>query len=282
MFLTPLRAPRSRFPAAILVLMVLASRSAVAQQTGPAAPLPDALKGAKVYQLPTKGSKPAPNPAVYQSLSFKDINFERLVLGLSISIRPVDRAATVERIYFQDVRVGGIPVHIDTFNEEFKLSNKSRVDLPKPLRVSIIFAELDSLRPVREMVDQDKIQITGQSFIEIKLTSLEKFALRTKQLVIPSSLHEQIPLNLFQGNLFLKSMADKVMDTLADPSSTAAAAMAKEHLARLRQNKSLEGAVQPALYLPYTEYEIHDPKSQVAEKFSQSGRRSWSPLTENC
>ena len=65
--------------------------------------MPEAIRGAKIYQLPTKGGQSASNPAVYKNLSFQDINFERLVLGLSLSIRPVDRAATIERIYFQDV-----------------------------------------------------------------------------------------------------------------------------------------------------------------------------------
>jgi hypothetical protein len=271
MFLPPSSAARSRFHAAFIAWIVIISAPAIAQQPGPKGQLPDELKGAKIYQLPTKGGQPAPNPGVYKSLTFNDINFERLVLNLAISIRPVDRAATVERMYFQDVRVGGIPVHIETFDQEFKLSNKETIDLPKPLKVTIIFAELDSLQPVRDMVDKDKIQITGQSFIEIKLSSVEKLALRAKQLVIPSSLNEEIPLNLFQGNPLLKLMADKVMDTLADPSSAAAVSMAKERLAKLRENQTVGGAVNPALYLLYTQYEVHDPKSKASEVFSQSG-----------
>jgi hypothetical protein len=271
MFLPQSIVSRSRCHAISIVLIVIFSVSAMAQQPNPAEQLPDQLRGAKIYQLPTQGGQPASNPGVYKSLAFNDINFERLVLSLFVSIRPVDRAATVERIYFQDVRVGGIPVHVETFNDEFKLSNKSTVDLPKPLKVSIIFAELDSLRPIREMVDKDKIQITGQTFIEVKLTSLEKVMLRAKQLVIPSTLDEYVAMNLFQGNPLLKSMADKIMDTLADPSSAAAVSMAKERLARLHQNQTVGRAVKPALYLLYTEYEIYDPKSKVAEKLCQSG-----------
>ena len=271
MFLPQSIALRSCFHAALLFLIVTFGAPAFGQQPDPAAQLPEEIRGAKIYQLPTKGGQPAPNPGVYRSLTFNDINFERLVLNLFISIRPVDRSATVTRMYFQDVSVGGVPVHVETFQEEFKLSNKDTVDLPKPLKVTIIFAELDSFQPVRDLVDKDKIQVTGQSFIEVKLSSIEKVALRTKLLVIPSPLNEQISLNLFQGNPFLKLAADKIMDALADPSSGAAATMAKEHLDRLHQNQTVGSAVKPALYLLYTEYEIHDPKSKAAEKFSQAG-----------
>ncbi len=126
---------RSRLFAAIAWTVVAFSVPAVAQQTEPPGQLPEEIRGAKIYQLPTKGGQPAPNPAIYKSFSFRDINFDRLLLDLSISIRPVDRAATVQRMYFQDVRVSGIPVHIETFDQEFRLSNKTPVDVPCPPQV---------------------------------------------------------------------------------------------------------------------------------------------------
>ena len=173
------RSPLSTFgfPTFIALSLCTLSAPGLAQQTEPTGQMPEAIRGAKIYQLPTKGGQPAANPAVYKGLSFQDINFDRLLLGLSISIRPVDRPATIVHMYFQDVKVNGIPVHIETFDQEFKLSNKETVDLPAPLKCSIVFADLDSMKPVRDMVDKDKIQITGQSFIEVKLNSLEKLAL---------------------------------------------------------------------------------------------------------
>jgi len=285
MFLSPPIPLRRLFLSGFLLWAVGNPASTVAQQPQPVAPpaqpsapqpqpaeqLPEELRGAKIYQLPTKGGQPAPDPAIYKGLSFRDINFDRLLLDLTIALRPVDRSATVERMYFQDMRVSGIPVHIETFQQEFKLSNKDTVSLPAPLKCSIVFADLDSLKPVREMVDKDQIQITGQSFIEVKLNSLEKIALHTKLLLIPVTLQEQVPLNLFQGNPLLHMTADKILDTLADPSSAAAINMAKEHLAKVHQDQVVGTQVKPALYLLYTEYTVRDPKSQVSEKFSQYG-----------
>jgi len=262
---------RARFSALIVPMLGTLCAPALAQQAEPTGQLPEAIRGAKIYQLPAKGGQPAPNPAVYKSLSFRDINFDRLLLGLSVSIKPVDRAATVQRMYFQDVAVNGIPVRIDTFDQEFKLSTKESVDLPAPLNCTIIFADLDSMQPVRDMVDKDKIEITGQSFIEIKLNSLEKLALRAKQVVIPVSLKEQVPLNFFQGNPLLHLTADKILDALADPKSAAAINMAKQHLAKLRLDKALGGKANSAVYLVYTEYRVRDPKSNASEVFSQVG-----------
>jgi len=271
MILAPSILSRSLLFSALAGRVIAFPPPVAAQPAEPPGQLPEEIRDAKIYQLPTKGGQPAPNPAVYKSLSFRDINFDRLLLDLFITVRPVDRGATVQRMYFQDVRVSGIPVHIETFVGEFKLSSKQPVDLPSPLKCSILFPELDSLAPVRDMVDKDKILITGQSFIEVKLNALEKAALRTKQLVIPVTLNEQVPLNLFQGNPLLRLTADMVLDTLTNPASAAAINMAKEHLAKLHQDETVGAKLNPALYLLYTEYVVHDPKSKALEKFAQSG-----------
>lgn len=271
MYLPPSNLPRvGSFILTVFMLGILFTPG-FASQAAPAGQVPEEVRGVKVYQLPMKSGQPAPNPAIYKSLSFRDINFDRLLLALSVSIRPVDRAATVEHMYFQDVRINGIPVHIESFDQEFKLSNKEAIDLPMPLNCSVIFADLDSMQPVRDMVDKDTIEITGQSFVEVKLSTLEKLALLAKQVVIPVNLKEQVPLNLFRGNSVLKMTADTILDTLANPTSAAAVTMARDHLAKMRLDATLGGKVKPALYLLCTAYTIRDPKSNAAEQFLQSG-----------
>jgi len=243
------------------------------QEDTPASQVPAELRGARIYRLPeeTKPGEAVENPVLYKNLSYQDISFERLVLNLFLSVKPVDRAATIRRIYFQDIRVNGVPIHVETFEQEFKLSKKEVVDLPAPLKCSLVFSELDSLKPVKEIVDKDKLLVTGQSFVDVKLNPLQKLALRAKQLVIPVTLSEEVPLNMFSGNPLLQMAASKILDTLSDPSSTAALTLAREHLAKVAQDRTLAAAGRPALYLLYCEYVLLDRKTKAAEKFSQSG-----------
>jgi len=256
--------------AVLLILLGPAQRTTGAPQDPQ---LPEPLRGAKVYKLPEETGPGASyeNPVIYNGLSYQDINFEHLVLNLSLSVKPVDRAATIRKIYFQDIRVNGIPVHIETFEQEFKVSNKEVVALPAPLKCSIIFSDFESLAPVKEVVNQDKLRITGQSFIEVKLNALEKVALRAKRLVLPATLNEEVPLEMFSGNPLLKMAAGKILDTLSDPSTTAAMALAREHVSRLTEDRSLLSKVRPSVYLLNCEYQVRDPKTGAVEKFSQSG-----------
>lgn len=244
-----------------------------AQDKPPAGQLPAELQGAKIYQLPdeTKPGEAVENPVIYKTLAYDEINFEHLVLKLSLSVKPVDRAATIRHIYFQDIRVNKVPVHIETFDSEFKVSKKDVVDLPAPLKCTIVFSDLESLAPVKEIVEQDKIRITGQSFIEVKLNAVEKVAMRAKQLVIPVNLNEEVPLNMFAGNPFLQMAAARVLDTLSDPSTAAGIKLAKDHLAKVSEDQTLASAARPGVYLLYCEYAYQDPKTGATEKFSQTG-----------
>ncbi len=270
----PSRTAPSILLAAFLCAGALLSPAALAQKPeAPSTPLPPELRGAKVYNLPedTTPGTPAEDPVIYKDLTYEAIDLEKLTLNLFLSVRPVDRAATVRRVVFQDIRANGVPIRIESFDQEFKLSKKETVDLPGPLKCAIVFSELDSLKPVKDVVEQDKIRISGQSFIEVKLNAVEKVALRARRLVLPVQLNEEVPLQMFSGNPILKMAATKILDTLADPSTSAAIVLAKEHLARLSTSRSLAATGKNSIYLIYCEYSVRDPKTAITEKFSEIG-----------
>lgn len=265
---------KARWIAAALLLGQLASYAVAGQKDNPApVPLPPEIHGAKIYKFPEKTAPGVPleSPVIYKSIAYDDIKTDRLLLNLSLSIKPADRSATIQKIYFQNVRVGGVPVHIDTFESEFKVSKKDVVDLPAPLKCTVVFSDLESLEPLSQLVNQQKVQITGDSFIEVKLNALQKLALGGKQVVLPVKLNEEIPFQFLPDSPFLQMAARKVLDALSDPQATAAIQLAKDHLAKLAAENSLASLGKNGLYLVYCEYSLRNPKSKATEKFAQSG-----------
>ena len=235
--------------------------------------LPSDLKGAKVYHLSENNPAGVPleNLVASRRIEYKDINFDRLLLNLYLSLQPVDRDASVRKIYFQDVRVGGFPVHLKTLEQEFKISKTQAVDLPTPVECSVIYSDLESVAALRPLVEQDKIRITGESFIEVKLNTAQKIFLRSKKLVIPVKFSEEIPLDLFSNSILAKMAAMKILDVLSDPTASAAAAIARERLAKITREHSLLSFANRSLYLVYCEYALRNPKTGTTEKFSQAG-----------
>lgn len=260
--------------ASLFLLGALTPFSALAQNDRDSgAQLPPEVRGAKVYSLPeeTRPGSARENLINYRNLSYESIDLQQLTMNLFLSVKPVDRAATIRGIYFQDIRASGIPVHIESFAQAFKLSKKDVVDLPGPLKCSFVFSDLDSLKPLKEIVEKDTIRITGRSFIEVKLNAFEKLALRSKKLVLPVTFDEEVPLQMFSGHPFLQATASKILDGLMDPSSTAAVALARERLAKLAARRTLTSLGQSSAYLLYCEYVLRDPSTQAAEKFSELG-----------
>ncbi len=235
--------------------------------------LPAQLQGVKVYHLPDydKGAQPLHNLVAYKSVSYRDINLQRLSLNISVAIQPVDRDVTVEKIYFQNVQVDGFPVHIATFDHPFQIVKNQAADLPAPLECSIVYSDLDSVAPIQKLINQDKITMTGESFMEVKLTGLKKLLMRSGRLVIPVSFQEEVPLNLFNDSPLLKLAANKVLDTLADPTTEAALSLAKTHLAKLTEERALGEHAQQSVYLLYCQYALVNPQSGAEEKFVQYG-----------
>lgn len=235
--------------------------------------LPPQLRGAKVYTIPTRTApgEIVESPVYYRKISFHEINFERLTLNLEVGVRPAERDATIRRIHFQDVQVSGFPLHIEPFEGEFKVSKKDSVDLPRPLRCSIVFSDFSSVKPLLEMVERDSVRLTGRSFIEVKLTLLQKIALRSRRLVLPVELNEEMPLEVFSDSPLLRAAALRILQTLADPSTEAAAALARRHLARLAAEHRLTSLARSSLLLVYSEFSLRDPASGNEEKFSELG-----------
>jgi S1-C subfamily serine protease len=259
--------------ACLLAALGLAPQILRAQQTTTGGQAPEGVKGAKIYHLPenSETAKDLENPAIFKSLTYDDINGDRLVLNLAAALRPVNRSATVERIYFQDVQVGGVPMHVDSLNQEFKLSKTDPVDLPAPLKCSIVFSELDSLKALQSLVNMDKIRVTGMSFVELKLNTVEKVLLRSKRLVLPVKLNEEVPFQFLSSNPFVQMAAQKVLELLSDPTTSAAITMAKEHVARLSEEHALDAISQSSVYLVYCEYVLRSPDHQASEKFMATG-----------
>jgi hypothetical protein len=259
--------------AALLIFAGVSNLRASQKESPQESQLPPGLRGAKIYHLPDDGrsDQVQENLVTYKRVTYKDISTERLLLDVYVSLQPMDRDATVTRLYFQNVRVGGVPVHLQTFDQEFKILKKQAVDLPAPLECSVMYPDLDSVAPLREWVEKNKIQITGESFVQVKLNSLQKLLVRSKDVVIPVKFSQEVPLEMFSDSPLLKLAAMKVLDVLSDPSTSAALSLAKEHVAKLAREHSLSSVADGSVYLLYCEYVLKNPATGASEKFAQSG-----------
>jgi S1-C subfamily serine protease len=268
--------PKTSVHAVLAAILVMASTAlpaaGQAASSAGAGQLPPELKGAKIYHLPKEsGSGEAlQNLVTTRRVTYQDISTERLLLNVYVSIQPVDRDATVTKMYFENVRVGGFPVHLQPFDQEFKLSKNQAVDLPGPLQCSVVYSDLDSIAPLRELVDKEKILVTGDSFIQVRLNTVQKIFMRSKDVVIPVKFSQEVPFEMFTDSPLMKLAAGKVLDVISDPTTTAAVTLAKEHVEKFTRERALSSLAHDSVYMLYCEYVLRNPAG-ASEKFTQSG-----------
>ncbi len=262
-----------RLPFRVIPLLFLSCGPVAVACLGQDVGVQGVRKALKVFHFPDKQVpvQHAEDLCIYRQVRYRDISFDRLGLDLYVTVKPVERAASVERVHFQDVRLNGLPVSVKPLDQEFKLSTTAEVDLPAPLEVTLLFADLDSIAPLRDLIQQDKLLITGHSFFEVKLNPLQKVFLRSQSLVLPVDLNEEVPLQFFEKDSLVQAGALKLLELIADPNSNRALTLAREHLAKLKVESSLNAAAKRGLYLVNCDYVLRDPVTGQSQKFSQSG-----------
>jgi len=234
--------------------------------------LPSEIKGVRVYHLPEKSSeKTKGDLAVVRSVAYQDINLDHLALNLFVRMNPVDRPASVIKIYFQDLRANGMPVHVEPYETEFHLSKTAAVELPTPLRLSFVFAELESLEPLRQLVSKDVLHLTGHLFILVQLNTLESAVMRARQVVLPVNLDQSLPMHAFSEEPMIQSAVLKLLDSFSTPFSMGAAVLAKQRQQKLDTTRALTAAASGRVFLVYCGYSLRNPETHDVQRFAESG-----------
>ena len=262
---------RRTFPVTAILLLIACSWG-FSCPTPPQAEVPSELQGVKVFHLPEKSfEKSHGELAVARSVAYREVNLDHLALDLMVGMNPVDRPATVLKMYFQDLRANGLPVHIEPYDTEFQLSRTAVVPLPTPLRLSFVFAEIDSLDPLRRLVSQDVLHLTGQVFILVQLNKMESAVVGARQVVVPLDLDQTIPMHAFTDEPMIQSAVLRMLDFFSAPYSAGAAALARQHQEKVKTAQALRDAAAGRLFLVYCGYSLRNRKTHDVQRYIESG-----------
>ncbi len=89
------------------------------------------------------------------------------------------KSVTLKSMFFQEVTVNGIPVHVQPINGPFKLKQGQPIgDLPL-LKATVAFREMPSLRPLRNALADGTAHIHVNLLAQLSLNPLEMLALRS-------------------------------------------------------------------------------------------------------
>lgn len=262
----------SRTSLLTVFIFILACSWAFSRPPQPQAEVPSELKGVAVFHLPEKSLGKSPGEfVVVRSVSYQEVNLDQLALNLLVGMNAVDRPATVRKMYFQDLRANGLPVHIEPYDTEFQLSRTAVVPLPTPLRLSFVFADIDSLDPLRQLVSQSVLHLTGRIFILVQLSKMESAVEGARLVSVPLDLDQTVPMRAFTDEPMIQSAVLRMLDFFSAPYSTGAAALAKQHQEKVKRAQVLKDAAAGRLFLVYCSYSLRNRKTHDVQRFVASG-----------
>ena len=160
--------------------------------------------GLPAAMLPQLPQSPAPPASVQiESVSLQSVQSDRMELLVRLGLYP-ERSLNIHALTFANMRVNGMPVYVDPVDGEFNLKKQQYLSLPD-LQITVYFRDVLSSEPVRQIVDQQKIVISGEIDAHMKANPFEQIAMHSfrPRIVLPFT--KEIPVSIPGGEIGRKA-----------------------------------------------------------------------------
>jgi hypothetical protein len=160
-----------------------------------------------IYEAICLGQKPPDGVRLdaisVEKLRILDVMPDCIRLEAVLNLKP-SRSLTVASASFSRMRVNGIPFYVSPLNSQFRLQSGSDNQLP-PVPITLFYRDVDSLAPLRELIEKDHVHLTGRLLLGPKLNLIQKLALRGHP-QIAVLLDREAPIQIAGGPLAKKAM----------------------------------------------------------------------------
>jgi hypothetical protein len=163
----------------------------------------------------------------------------------------------VREVAFDQLQVNGVPFFAAPLSDKLVLPANVKVIPPKPLSLTVYLHDLDNLRPLRALVANGKLSVTGMAYADVSLNPAAKLLLFTNHARVPvkvqNSLELQVPGAAVGRNATL-ALIDAAQAALDNAGSRWQ--MVTKWFSQWR--KQLWEQYAPALVLAHSTYQLQD------------------------
>jgi len=177
-----------------------------------------------MFAQPATPAALPPASVKIESISLQSVQPDRIELLARLGLIP-ERSLKVQVLSFSAMRVNDMPVYVSPMDGEFEMKKGEYFRLPD-VRITIYYRDIASVEPVRRVVEQHKVTISGEITAKMDANPLEEIAMH--------SLHPRIVLP------FTKEIP--VLVPGGEPAGRAASGITEER-ARRRQSGGQGGTV---------------------------------------
>jgi len=191
-----------------------------------------------------------------ESLSLVSATTEKVQLRASISLAS-SRNVTLREVAFDQLRINGVPFYASPLSDNLVLAPNEKVTPLKPLILTVYLHDLDNLRPLRALVADGRLSVTGTAYADVSLNPATKLLLFTNRARVPvkiqNSLELQVPGAAVGRNaaLALIDGAQTALDNVGSRWQTTTKLFSQ-------RRKQLWEQYAPTLVLAHSTYQLQD------------------------
>jgi hypothetical protein len=196
-----------------------------------------------------------------ENVSLDSINSERVQLTASVSVAS-SRSVTLREATFGQLHINGIPFYAAPISDRLILVPNQKVMPSKPLLLTVYFRDLSSLKPLRSLVADSKVSVTGMAYANLDLNVAAKLLLFTSHPRVPVRVDSSVELRI-PGGAAAKFAALAMIDHAQAGLDRAGPALqaGAQFFSQWKQQLWKEYA--PALVLSRATYELKDSKGKT-------------------
>jgi hypothetical protein len=142
------------------------------------------------------------------STRIADLTADGVTIAVDLSLTPA-RTVAVESIRLSALSVNTLPIHADPIDRIIELTKDKPTALPE-LKVKVLFRDLTTVAPLRQMVDTQVVHIQGQANAALHATFLEKLALGAAHPVVAVPFSQDVPI-LLPDSPYARQAADTIL-----------------------------------------------------------------------
>ena len=175
-----------------------------------------ALTGAILLAATAGLAQPTPQPAAISSLQVKgismvEIDTNHVRVSVNLTLVPA-QSATLKDLRLCSLRLNGLPVFASPLDQEIVLKKDVSTALP-PLYITAMFRDLNTVEPLRKMVEKQRVHLQGELMAAVQLTFMEKLALHTQHPEVAIALSQDVPAQI-GSSPFERSMALGILSVI--------------------------------------------------------------------
>ncbi len=205
-----------------------------------------------------------------KSAQIAEIDSSHIRIAVDLSAVP-GRTITLENLRLTGLRLNGLPVYAQPLSEPIELIKGKETALP-PLYITLQTRDITTTKPLREMIENQSVHLTGEMVAAVKMSFLEKLAMHTEHPRIALPVAQDVPVAL-GASPFARQAALGVL-TVVDI-GLQGSSVARKTIPGLESPwvKALETEARTDLMTVETSFDLKEHDGQFPVVFEQLGFR---------